>query len=346
MSDDGSALAEAPLPESLEDPTEAPALEAAPTEANQKMHGKKRSAKTERAPQASTQRKQRRAPLSSRHGEEVKLRRVILNKKLVLRSKAALDSKKLGDIRKGTTVLVVDEDLDPATGAVRVRLGDDSTPRGACVHNLGWVTACKDGEPKLTPMLEEGEEGDWSFLRGAQGAQAPPMEALQRNAKQASPSRPAHGSMASRIAKRRQELARDRHDKRSAQHADAPAAEETVSNTGAGPSDATESDTKESQAPKVRFELSTSESLLIKADEEEALAQEEEANAQATFDTIDAKLGRLLSEKNIKLETTIMKDWDRNNDGEISKQEFRLNVRKLGLDTATSDIDQLFESRT
>ena len=152
--------------------------------------------------------------------------------------------------------------------------------------------------------------------------------------------------MASRIAKRRQELARDRHDKRSAQHADAPAAEETVSNTGAGPSDATESDTKESQAPKVRFELSTSESLLIKADEEEALAQEEEANARATFDTIDAKLGRLLSEKNIKLETTIMKDWDRNNDGEISKQEFRLNVRKLGLDTATSDIDQLFESRT
>jgi Ca2+-binding EF-hand superfamily protein len=42
------------------------------------------------------------------------------------------------------------------------------------------------------------------------------------------------------------------------------------------------------------------------------------------------------------------KSWDRNQDGVISKQEFRLQVRNLGLSdhdlTPTKEIDELFDS--
>lgn len=42
-----------------------------------------------------------------------------------------------------------------------------------------------------------------------------------------------------------------------------------------------------------------------------------------------------------------MNEWDRNHDGDISKQEFRLNVRKLGLlegEANTKELDALYES--
>ena len=39
-----------------------------------------------------------------------------------------------------------------------------------------------------------------------------------------------------------------------------------------------------------------------------------------------------------------MTEWDRNKDGDISKTEFRINVRKLGLtDVDVREIDQLFD---
>ena len=70
----------------------------------------------------------------------------------VVRKAASLDSERLGDVSRGRILLVTDEDL--VDGVIRCHLGKDSSPRGVAVHNVGWVTAAKDGELKLTPIEE------------------------------------------------------------------------------------------------------------------------------------------------------------------------------------------------
>ena len=63
-----------------------------------------------------------------------------------------MKSVKIGNVYAGTSVLVLEERA--VEDVVRARIAVDSTPRGVAVHSLGWVTALKDGESKLTPMVE------------------------------------------------------------------------------------------------------------------------------------------------------------------------------------------------
>ena len=80
----------------------------------------------------------------------------MVHKKLVLRSSAALDSKKIGDVMRGAVVLVLDEEL--IDGVVRCFIGKESisaSSSSACVHDLGWVTAFKEGELMRVPACLE-----------------------------------------------------------------------------------------------------------------------------------------------------------------------------------------------
>lgn len=59
--------------------------------------------------------------------------------------------------------------------------------------------------------------------------------------------------------------------------------------------------------------------------------------------TMSTKLGNILLSKSIKV-SDLVKEWDRNNDGDVSKNEFRVNVRKLGLEVVDGkDLDKLYD---
>ena len=290
--------------------------------------------------------------------------------KLVLRKAADLESENLGDIKAETSLVVFEECY--VEGVLRARVGKDSTPRGVCAQSLGWVTAMKDGEVKLIPS--GGGSFDISELLAATSEAtggSPDLGAVS-------------DSMASRIAARRRNRERSHSPsgKSSARAADAPEAsgagvpesapESTPapvaapSPSAAGPpkpaspatqrkgstaaaaaaaapsSSADEAEPDAKPVPKFEF-VGNVEKLqdiivgyLAKAEEEEG----------KTFDTVGSKLGRLLLDKKVDV-PALMKEWDRNNDGDISKQEFRLNVRKLGMgdaDATTAQLDALYDS--
>ena len=109
---------------------------------------------------AKTYREKIRVHLYQEWGQE---KRCTAGKKLVLRAASNLESTKLGDIRAGTSHLLVLEQT-VVDGVVRARIGKDSTPRGLAVISLGWVTAVKDGEVKLEPAVDNGSPAQWNFL--------------------------------------------------------------------------------------------------------------------------------------------------------------------------------------
>ena len=314
--------------------------------------------------------------VANRMNEETfKLRRVLVERKLVLRKSKFLDSERIGDIPRGTMILVVDEDL--VGNVIRCQVGKDSSPRGVCVHNLGWVTAARDGELKLLPVPEgEGlpSAGSSPVAVGSPGSHGSPsspnskpsspdcseqdadasmgppwslrllakLEAAQIDPSFSRLCMPSsmrdgqQGSMASRIANIRLEKQR----RASVRKGDVGALENTPALDA--PQEASK---KDAQAPptEAKFVWSSSIELTELADKIAADADHQEFSAHAKFDTVEAKLGRLLNERKIKLEE-LMIEWDRNKDGDISKQEFRLHVKKLGMDTATPDIDALYDS--
>lgn len=273
----------------------------------------------------------------------------------VVRKSASLDSERLGDVTRGKVLLVVDEDL--VDGVIRCHLGKDSSPRGVAVHNVGWVTAAKDGELKLTPIEEaspkrvaspEPEEADESKPKDAESEatiQMPWSLRLRSKLEAANidpsftrlnmPSTPlgeGQESMASRIANMR--LEKQRRHTRATAAAPAPAPSEA---------EAEVAEAKKEAPVEAKFVWATSAELNKQLSQLELKTDEMEKNAHAKFDTVEAQLGRLLNERKIKLED-LMKEWDRNRDGDISKQEFRLHVKKLGLDAGTTEIDALYDS--
>jgi len=73
------------------------------------------------------------------------------------------------------------------------------------------------------------------------------------------------------------------------------------------------------------------------------LQQVAERLAGAQSDNARSLLGRWLLEKGVSVEA-LATEWDRNKDGDISKSEFRINVKKLGLPIDIGQIDGLFDS--
>lgn len=81
------------------------------------------------------------------------------------------------------------------------------------------------------------------------------------------------------------------------------------------------------------------------ADELEASLGEKAPRQGPTFLHVEVDLGHLL----VKLEKLKVKvehqinEWDKTGDGRVSKGEFRLHVRKLGLENSIEEVDQLFD---
>ena len=273
--------------------------------------------------------------------EHSSLRRAIVNTKLVLRVGKSMDSQKVGNLLAGSEVIVLEE-FTLEDGVVRARIGYDSTPRGLCVVPRGWVTTEKEGETKLTyaRVLREVIEGASKRIITQSGA------AVDAGSHKAPSGKT---SMASRIAKRRQ----DHRERRTAARAATPAA--AAEGVGLLPTPAQVSkDAPASSSAKIvqkkaastrerPFTWQSADHLRAKADQMLADADIEETKQ---FSSLEATLGSLLKEKGIKLEK-LMLEWDRNNDNQISKLEFRVNVRKIGLSETTAttqQIDSLFDS--
>ena len=80
-----------------------------------------------------------------------------------------------------------------------------------------------------------------------------------------------------------------------------------------------------------------------------AMAAVENANAEierissSVNTSIEFRLGTLLLQKTSSMKMSdIVRKWDANGDGKIDPDEFRLNVKKLGLVAPNFEIDQLF----
>ena len=245
-----------------------------------------------------------------------KIKRVESTAKLVLRADVALDSKWKGELPRGQCLLLIDELMDPS-GVVRARVARESSPRGICVAPLGWVTALRDGEAKLKPI-------DGSVIGSKRTA---------RSAVSFSPSSPGSDdtSMAARIAMRRRQSAAEREAKREQQSS----AEEAVEPAAATPS-----------APAVSFKFVWMSAPGVHsklAELRETIACESGGGAT----TLAGKLGRHLYTKKVSLDA-LMNEWDRNKDGDLSRMEFRMHVRKLNLEpgdkpTEIADCDALFD---
>ena len=234
----------------------------------------------------------------------INVKRVKAARQLVLREAASLESKKITELRRGEVLVVVEEAVTEE-GEHRARVARDSSPRGLAVHPIGWVTSFKDGEQKLIGLDDE---------------ELPPSSAPVRSREE---------SMASRIAKRRQQTARER----LRSHGLEPAADGEP--TGGTPASSPE----RKASPSVPFVGSAQ--LLATAAQHEA---EAEALAGTSVDTLATRVGRLLHARKIKV-AELVKEWDRNGDGDISKPEFRLNLKKLGLEKEDGlEIDRLFDS--
>lgn len=276
-------------------------------------------------------------------------------RKLVLRNSAELESMKMGDIAAGTRLIILEERI--VDGVVRARVGRDSTPRGLAVISLGWVTAMKDGDTKLDPTLNaDGSPSTWQFETFEPSSQG--GEESQHAWTDTSPgTKDAHSSRLGKGSSRKRTKSSRRGGTPPGSNRK-PAPERSKSGTvvlaaeldatvAKGSDSATEAAAGESfstakkTAPEAMFQsskglLEIERKLLADSDVEEAKC----------FDTVASKLGRLLMEKAIKVEG-LMNEWDRNHDGDISKQEFRLNVRKLGLlegEANTKELDALYES--
>lgn len=82
--------------------------------------------------------------------------------------------------------------------------------------------------------------------------------------------------------------------------------------------------------------LATVKALLKKATQEEAASSQEGKK-------IAARLGNALAETKLSVKD-VLREWDPNGDGSISKMEFRVDVRKmLGNDVDVREVDSLFE---
>ena len=78
---------------------------------------------------------------------------------------------------------------------------------------------------------------------------------------------------------------------------------------------------------------------------EAAIKEGKEAVEVPCYLKIEIDLGLLLikmDKMKVKVEHQL-KEWDKTGDGTISKGEFRLHLRSLGLEHATAEVDELFD---
>ena len=274
-------------------------------------------------------------------------------KKLVLRVGPSLSSPKVGNVKPGTKLTALGREV--VDGVLRIKVGVDTSPRGVCCSAQGWVTAEKDGEVKLRISREGAGMPSTAtstalYLRNAKSEDVVDPSFLRLG--HADGSRNVSESMATRIAKRRQTW------RTSGSSGSGGGGSGSGGGGGSGGTSAnvTETETLQgnvgdetegadeevgkgngAEAKLSKVLLESSQALRERAAEKTA---EADSQSEMTFDTITTQIGKLLVRSGKRVEE-LMVEWDRNKDGEISKQEFRLHIRQLGLTGAQVETRQL-----
>lgn len=254
-------------------------------------------------------------------------------KKLVLRASAELESDRIGDIPAGRHLIVLEE--AEVEGTVRVRVGNDSTPRGVIVHSLGWVTAVKDGEWKVAPSNnKDGSTPSWS-LCGVAASSATIASAQRAEDSSATRKRPTKGKRKAKTSRdaNRAFMARSQSEMELTGEGERAAAyivqrpnypsESYSLLLSVSPGASASSDFAHSPGELSPGERSKKRPLLsCEALEKVVESMQSDATNLETknYETMGSRLGWILLTNNIKVEV-LMVEWDRNRDGSISKQE-------------------------
>ena len=251
-----------------------------------------------------------------------------------------MESHRLRDITAGASVLVVDTVESPSNRTVRAKIAVGSSPRGACLVPLGWVTAHKEGDQKLE-LVAEGRSDLSPRL-----AITVPADAVD------------DASLAKRIAERRLAKAerRAQQDK-----ADAAAGQLPQTKLRAGPKRrlaaktvvavetvvaASEPVKKEKAYPwrnaaSLRKQAADLETLAVRAETGEADEGDKSSSATGGSKTL-LKVGHYLQEKHTKAED-IVGEWDGAGKGVLHKSVFKSCIKNLNLpNISQADLDHLF----
>lgn len=214
-------------------------------------------------------------------------------RKLVLRLAASLDSEAIGSVEKGTSVLVIEE----IERLGRVHIGSDFVDG---VKQLGWVTREKDGEMLLSHFEQPVPPGNQLINCSSFRSPRPQMPRSPRPTKPTPSETNLERSLASRIAKRRQERTASRQG------------ELGVTDTA-------------SEKPADLGGLMSSAQMNRLVEEERARAEYTGTSLSESFPT---KVGRLVLAKGSKIDDLVLQ-WDRNGDRCLTKFEFSLGIRRL-----------------
>ena len=105
--------------------------------------------------------------------------RAVSLQKLKVRQGPALDSPLIGNVLMGRMVILIEEKV-LGDGTTRARVGKDSSPRGAVMEPIGWITSVKDGKHGLKKTTAVEHRADSMASRIAQRRmermEAPPPE--------------------------------------------------------------------------------------------------------------------------------------------------------------------------
>jgi len=251
---------------------------------------------------------------------------------LVLRNGPSVDADRCGILEKGSNVVVLEEQT-LIKGVYRAQIALKAAPD----QPLGWVTSFKAGSELL--RMSVAEESLNGFYTSSGPRRSPRKDRSPRL-----PDRLLHDSMAARIAWRRHAAS----DRRA--HINIVFETELQPQpqpTGHVP-EATEATDGSSSCSKSAL-LKRQETVpFIQLRSSVLMAAMAELEVQAvqwdsqTFNSLPSQVAMLLARKNQKVDD-LVREWDRNGDGNINKNEFRVCMRKLGLTVDVKQIDDMFD---
>jgi len=281
------------------------------------------------------------------------------SKSLVLRSASALDLQKCGLLKRGKRVVVLEESFkNKGVHRSRVALESDlGTP-------LGWVTRDKRGRELLKTMRSaEGELGFYTSLRSEYRGKKPcaftarlpaPFSRKPNSSSSDSPEAsndcadsPNADSLASRVAGRRRDSIARRASRASTARASTRA---SVLSADSPLAPALKRQATRALPPELCHQSTATSIAAASLPRLSAIQLRRAARAcvvraeglDQTFETFHSEFAKLLRQKQMTVDE-LLASWDRNGDGSISRQEFRINVRALGFRVSTREVDGLFE---
>ena len=243
---------------------------------------------------------------------------------LVLRSAVELSSESRGVLRRGDKVVALDEAVHSGVRRTLVAL------ETSLQQPLGWVTREKHGKELLKTMRSsEGAHGFYSSIVGFEifGRKSPPKGNGRTTLSD---------SLASRVARRR--LGTSTFEGR--RSSSATGGSTSLVSPEASPSPKGTITAKAGAGGKGAKPQYSAAKIWQAA---EQITRRAEGFKITISDTFESKLANVLVQKKVKVEE-LVRSWDRNGDGVINKNEFRVAVRGYGFkEINVLEIDGLFD---